>query len=96
MVPFSPVPVTVGVVSLVLPPAAMPSTLLISGISGSWLSTVTVMVSDTTEALPAASVAMTVKLCDPSASGVSERHVQLPLRSTTTSPTSTLPSAVWS
>ncbi|OOB85029.1 hypothetical protein BZY71_21575 [Leclercia adecarboxylata] len=97
-------PVTVGMLPLLLLPAAilpvtgptLSSTLVMTGISGTRLSTVTVMVPESSETLPASSVAVRVKLCDPSASGVSERHVQLPLISTTTSPTSTLPVVVWS
>ena len=71
----SAVPVTVGVVSLVLlASAGVEST----GAAGGVVSTVKVLVAESTLVLPAASVAVALTECDPSLSDEAEVKVQLP------------------
>ena len=71
----SAVPVTVGVVSLVLlASAGVESTGAVGGV----VSTVKVLVAESTLVLPAASVAVALTECDPSLSDEAEVKVQLP------------------
>ena len=95
------VPFSVGVVSSVLcPEATGPSTVPASsvagvktGASGTEVSTVRLNGGEVTPVLPAASVAVAVKLCVPSVSVVVVcGRVQLPLASAVTVPTSVMPS----
>ncbi|HAT8015848.1 TPA: hypothetical protein GF715_24685 [Citrobacter rodentium NBRC 105723 = DSM 16636] len=76
MLPFSPLPLKVGVVSLVLPPLAMMPVCgslssvaeVMVGTSGAVVSTTTSNAADGALTLPAASVAVMVRLCLPSPS----------------------------
>ena len=85
--PVVPVPLRVGVVSLVDPPFCAPAMSLITGVSGARVSTVIVIPADGTDSFPASSVAVAVYSCVPSPMLFSGRQLQLPLPSTVTLPT---------
>ena len=84
--PGSAVPLSVGVVSLVLSPevsaprrsGTSSSTWVMTGAAGATLSIVRVQVLETGLVLPAASVATAVRVCGPSAIGVSGVKIHTP------------------
>ncbi|TYZ39161.1 hypothetical protein C2U34_26325, partial [Ralstonia solanacearum] len=96
----SAVPVRVGVASLVAPPAAMVPvsgatlsvTLTRTGAAGAAVSTVRANAELAVLTLPAASVAVAVRLWLPSANAVVGEKVQLPEASAVVVPTSVMPS----
>ena len=76
-----------------VPVRTLPSALKVPvGAVGAVVSTIIVVTADATLVLPAASVAVAVKLCVPCASVVVCGRVQLPLPSAVTVPTSVMPS----
>ncbi|EAU68165.1 Pea-VEAacid family [Stigmatella aurantiaca DW4/3-1] len=84
VLPGSAVPLYVGVLSLVVEPLAGVTT---TGAAGATVSTVKLFVLDEGLVLPAASVAVALTVCGPSASGVVGVKLQLPLPSTVVVPT---------
>ena len=99
MLPFSPLPLKVGVVSLVLPPSLMMLVCgslssvaeVMVGTSGAVVSTTTSNAADGALTLPAASVAVMVRLWLPSPSAVGGVKFHTPF-STCTCPSSVAPS----
>ena len=79
----SAVPVTVGVVSLVLLPFAGVST---TGAGGGVVSTVKVLILESTLVLPSASAAVALTVCDPSINDGIAVNVQLPAPSAVVMP----------
>ena len=100
MLRASAVPVSVGVASLVLPPAVMAPvtgatssvTVLMTGVGGASVSTVRVKAELAVLTLPIASAAVAVRLWLPSASAVLGVKVQLPEASAAVVPSSVVPS----
>ena len=86
VLPASAVPLYVGVLSLVVEPLAGVST---TGAAGGVVSTVNVLVFDCALVLPAASVAVALTVCDPSASAVGGVKLQVPEALATVVPTTT-------
>ena len=101
MVPAWPVPLRVGVVSLVTcpavsgpvtPPGALSLTVTIVGTCGAVRSISTLQALDGWLTLPCGSVALTVKSCVPSPRAVSGVNVQAPVPSAATVPICVVPS----
>ena len=93
VLPASPVPLMVGVLSLVTwplvrlpwtPPETSSFTLSSVGTVGAVRSTTTLQGAETALRLPCGSVARTVKLCEPSPRAVSGVNVQVPVLSAVT------------
>ena len=97
MAPTSPLPVKVGRVSLVVSPLASvlvaaptsSTTVITTGASGAAVSTFSVKAGEVPERLPAASVALTRRSCEPGVRSVPGIKLQLPLSLTKAVPIST-------
>ena len=103
VLPTAPVPLSVGVVSLVtwpvvrlptIPPATLSLTVSSTGTVGAVRSTTTLQAFDDRLTLPCGSVALTVKLCGPSTRAVSGVKLHAPVPSAVTMPSCVLPSKI--